>query len=307
MKNVLNYTQRLLFKHYNKIFFIILYGCGGVIFQKHLYELIGKRDNNLLKEMVDNRLVRINRLGKNNVIILKYAVFRLFNLPNKCVRLTTSKLIRSATVCELLLNTFSSGEVENMEKFIRSSNIPYFRPEFDYELLQVIREHFEPQYTASKLSTLDWAIKHHKEKADFIKASQKGRKEKMPEKTIKYDDFIILRNNDVYIKQVDSHGKIFRIAMVIFATNKKADKISDLILKTETALIDTFGDMEFVPTYEILSLNEKMETTEKKVFRNLTRLPENTMKEDYFKKVVIFRWYGSKNKLFSGIDIDKWL
>lgn len=198
MKNVLNYAQRLLFKQNNKLFFIILYGCGGVIFQRHLYGLMGKRDNKLLKEMVDNRLVRIKRVGKNNVIILKYAVFRLFNLPNKCVRLTTNKLIRSATVCEMLLHTFSSGDVENMEKYIRSSNIPYFRPEFDYELLQVIREHFEPQYTASELSTLDWAIKHHKEKADFIKNSQKGRKEKMPERTIKYDDFIILRNNDSY-------------------------------------------------------------------------------------------------------------
>lgn len=119
--------------------------------------------------------------------------------------------------------------------------------------------------------------------------------------------FIYTRNNDVYIKYVDSHGKILRIAMVIYATNRNADKISDLILKTETAFIDTFGDMELAPTYEILSLNERAETTEKKVFRNLVKLPENAMREDYFKNVVIFRWYGCKNKLFSGIDIDKWL
>lgn len=307
MKNVLNYAQRLLFKQNNKLFFIILYGCGGAIFQKHFYELIGKRDNKLLKDMADNRLVRIKRVGKNNVVILKYAVFRLFNLPNKCVRLTASKLVRSTTVCELLLNTFSSGEVENMEKYIRGSNILYFRPEFDYQLLNVIYDHFEPQYTKSELSTLAWAVKHHKEKADFIKRSQKGRKETMPERAVKYDDFITLRNNDVYIKYVDSHGKILRIAMVIFATNRNADKISDLILKTETALIDTFGAMELAPTYEVLSLNERAEATEKKVFRNLVKLPENATREDYFKKVVIFKWYGCKNKLFSGIDIDKWL
>lgn len=296
-----------LMKKNFKLLSIILYGCGGVIFQSQFFRILGRKNISLLEDFKECNLVRTKKIGNNNVIALKNAVFQYFNLPNKCTRLTANRLQHSAILCEMLLYLYGDGNIDAMESAIRCSNLGYFCPERSLQILKVIREHFEPQYTEDELSALSWAIERHKEKTAFVKGSMKGRKETLPAPTVPYIDLLTLKGNDVYLREADSHGKVLRLYMAIFATGKDAAQIAELIRKTEQSLSDTFGVMEIQYSFEIFSLTEHLVATENRIFNNLMTFSENTGKEDFYRNILSYHWFNCKNHLFSGIDIDKWL
>ena len=93
--------------------------------------------------------------------------------------------------------------------------------------------------------------------------------------------------------------------MVLFATNKSSDKIAKTIRKTEIALNDMFSDINIKYIFDIYSLTERFENIEKRVLKNLAN--ENELKEEYYRDIITYHWYNCKNKLFSAIDLDKWL
>ena len=307
-KGLKNRIKRKLLQDNIKLFSIILYGCGGAIFQSHLFKIIGRRNDRLLTDLQECNLVRIKKVGKNNVILLKHAVFSHFGLQNKSVRLSGQRLINSSAMIESLIRTYGSGNIDAIETAVRCTNYGYFAPERTAQMLEVIYDYFTPLYTRDELSTLAWAVERHNEKLAFIKASEKGRRNKLPASSVPYTDLYALRNSGVFIKgDMDAHGKTLRLNLAILTTGKSAAQIAALIHKAELALSDTFGEIALTYTFELLNLADRSEGTEARIFKNLLTFQGNAGKEDFYKKIVIFRWFNCKNRLFSGIDIEKWL
>lgn len=305
--STLEQARNELIKKNFKLFSIILYGCGGVLFQSQFFDILGRKNVRLLEDFKECNLIRVKKVGKNNIIILKHAVFCYFNLPNKSVRLTANRLLHSALVCEILFLLNGKGNIDAMFNSLRYGNLSYFRPEYTVKLLEITYSHFRNLYTEDELSTFAWAIARHREKTDFLKGSEKGRKDKLPAPTIPYTDLLTLRNNGVYLREADSQGKVLRLRMMILATGKDAAQIAELVRKTEQSLADTFGNMEINYSFEIFSLAERSEGAEQRIFKNLLTFPENAGKEDFYKNILTFHWFDCKNRLFSGIDIEKWL
>lgn len=298
--------QKLLTDNF-KLFSIILYGCGGVIFQSHFFKVIGRHNARLLSDLQECNLICIKKIGKNNIILLKHYVFSYFGLPNKCVRLNGNRLLHSAALCEMLLRMHGCGNIDAMEITVRCSNFGYFAPERTVQILDVVYNYFSSNYTASELSALAWAIARHKEKLNFIKGSEKGRTDKLPAPCVPYTDFYTLRNSDVYISGIDAHGKTLRLSLAVLATGKSAVQISDVIHKAEVALADTFGQIALTYSFDVLSLAAPSDGSEARIIKNLLLFRENVGKEDFYKKIIIFRWLNCKTHLLSGIDIEKWL
>ena len=206
----------------------------------------------------------------------------------------------------MMLQRYNPDELIKIQSRLTMSNFSYFQPHHSRDILNRIYT-FLNQHGESNLSTLQWSIDQLDKRIDFIKSSSKGRKEQLITHGIKCVDLLTLRCNDVYVDSVNYINGQICLHFAVFGTNKNADKLSEIITKTEKAVEDIFDDINIKNIFDIYSLSERNEHTEKKLHSNLLSTKGNELKEEYYRQNVYFHWYNCKNRLFSGIDIGKWV
>ena len=301
--------QNELFNEHYKLFRILVYGCGGVMFRQHFIKFMGGSESKcgeIIKLMEDFKLIKQQRVGKNFIVVAKYAMLCKFDLENKSVRLSSGRVFHSALLCEMLLHTYNPEEIDKIERLLSLSNFFYFTPRNSYRILSRIYNYlYERGFTS--LDTLEWSMKQLDTKTTFIETSYKGRSESLPEQDIEVIDLLVLRSLDMYVKSITSDGDSIKLNMALFATNMNAEKIAKAIRKTETALSDMFGDIPIKYRFDIYSLSERIEGIEKRTMKNLLAAKGGELKEDFYSSIITYHWYNRKTALFSGIDIDKWL
>lgn len=298
--------QSELLRTYHKQLYIALFGCGGVIFRTHFAKLIGKNASYILNAMIEHKLIKQQKIGRNFVIILRHSVFKQFHLDNKSVRITVKMLLHNALWCEMLLHKYNADEIDKIVTRLNMSNFSYFQPHHSRDILNRTYT-FLYHRGESNLSTLQWSIDELDRKIAYIKSSTKGRKEKLNRQGVKSDDLLTLRSNDVYVESASFNDDRICLHFAVFGINKNADKLSEIITKTEKAVEDIFSDINIKNIFDIYSLSDRNEHTEKKLHRNLLAIKGNELKEDYYRENIFFHWYNCKNRLFSGIDIGKWV
>ena len=310
MSEIQSKLQNELFNEHYRLFKILVYGCGGIMFRQHFVKLMnGGSDTKCLdtiKLMEDFKLIKQQRIGKNYVVVAKYATFCKFDLDSKIARQSSARVFHSALLCEMLLHTYEPEEIEKIDRLLSLSNFFYFLPRNSYRILSRIYNYlYERGFT--NLDTLEWSMKQLDIKTTFIETSGRGRCETLPEQDIEVIDLLMLRNLDMYVKSVSSDGDSIKLNMALFATNMNADKIARTIRKTETALSDMFGEISIKYRIDIYSLSERIEGVEKRTMKNLLSAKGNELKEDFYSSIITYHWYNRKTALFSGIDIEKWL
>lgn len=301
--------QNELFNEHNKLFRILVYGCGGVMFRQHFLKLMQGSDSKcseMLKLMEDFKLLKQQRIGKNYIVVAKYAALCKFKLENKSVRLSSARVLHSALLCEMLLHTYNPDEIDKIIRLLTLSNFFYFSPRSSYRILSRIYNYLYERGSAD-LDSLIWSMRQLDTKTTFIETSYKGRSSSLPEQNIEIVDLLTLRSHDMYVKSISSDGDSISFNMALFATNMNAEKIAQTIRMTETALNDMFGDIHIRYRIDIYSLSERIESIETRAMRNLLAAKGNELKADFYKNIITFHWYNRKNALFSGIDMDKWL
>ena len=302
--------QNELFNEYYRLFKILVYGCGGVMFRQHFVKLMnGSSDTkcfDTIKMMEDFKLIKQQRMGKNFLVVAKYATFCKFGLEGRTPRLSSSRVLHSALLCEMLFHTYNPEDIEKIERLLTLSNFFYFSPRNSYRILSRIYNYlYERGF--KELDTLEWSMKYLDTKTTFIEANGRGRCESLPEQDIAVIDLLMLHDLDMYVKSVSSDGDSIKFNMALFATNMTAEKIARTIRKTETALSDMFGDISIKYRFDIYSLSERIEGIEKRTMKNLLTVKGGELKEDFYSSIITFHWYNRKGALFSGIDIEKWL
>ena len=92
---------------YQELFRVIAY-LGGCIMRQQLTRLLFKNKTDctqadaLVKKLVDSKLVKVQRIGTNNVLILTYPVFRYLNI-NRTANVNGTRLKVSALIMEKYL------------------------------------------------------------------------------------------------------------------------------------------------------------------------------------------------------------
>ena len=306
MNEIQEKIQEDLMKRYHRQLYVILLGGGGVVFRSHFKKMLGDDADYVLKMMIDHEIVKQKRIGRNYVVILKHIVYCRYQLHNKNSKLTSKRLLHSALLFEMLIRTYGADGIIKMEKLLCMSNLPYYHLDNSLNILTRIYSYLT--YRGDEdLATLKWSIDRTSKKIEFVKQSTKGRKGQLERIETRFEDLLTLRSNGVYTLYASDNGGTLELHFGIFAIGKGADKISEAITKAEKVVDDVFGGINIKCVFNVYSLCEKSERTEKKVLSNLMFLKGNELKGDYYKENVRFYWYDCKNALFSGIDIDKWL
>lgn len=306
MNEIQEKIQVDLMKCYHRQLYVVLLGGGGVIFRSHFMKLLGNDAEYVLKMMIQHNIVKQKRVGKNFVIVLKHAVYCRYQFPNKNAKLTSKRLLHSALLFEMLIRTYGADGIIKMEKLLCMSNLPYYHLDNSLNILTRIYSYLT--YKGDEdLATLKWSIDRTSKKIEFVKQSTRGRKGTLERIETRFEDLLTLRSNNVYTLYARNKDDALELNFGIFAINKGADKISEAITKAEKVVDSLFGSISIKCVFNVYSLCERSERTEKKVLSNLMFLKGNELKGDYYKENVRFYWYNCKNRLFSGIDIDKWL
>ena len=306
MNEIQEKIQGDLMKRYHRQLYVVLLGGGGVIFRSHFMKLLGEDAEYVLKMMINHNIVKQKRVGRNFVIVLKHAVYCHYQFPNKNAKLTSKRLLHSALLFEMLIRNYGADGIIKMEKLLCMSNLPYYSLHNSLDILTRIYS-FLTYKGEEDLSSLKWSIDRISKKIEFMKQSTKGRKGTLERIETRFEDLLTLRSNSVYTLYASDNGGTLELHFGVFAINKTADKISEAITKAENVVGDLFGGINIKCVFGVYSLCERSARTEQKVFSNLMLLKGNELKGDYYKENVRFYWYNCKNRLFSGIDINKWL
>ena len=306
MNDINKYVQEELIKRYQSVFYIALFGCGGVIYRKHLLALLGRKNATILKRLEENSLIKQRKIGQSSIIILKHAVFRYFGLEGKAVRLSANKLLHSALFGEMLLETYSAEDIRKMEQMLKRSNFACYTPRNNYYILNRIYSFLEKR-SEGDLDALRWAVEQMAKKIRFMEESHIGRREQLPKASVETDDLMTLQQNGIYIRDVDYIDGILHLYMALFITNKTAEQIVSAITRTETAIADIFGDTKLYCHFDMYSLGEKAERKENRVLYTLLHRNGNEWKEAYYTDCLTYHWHNCKKSLLSGIDMYRWL
>lgn len=301
--------QNEILMQFRGVLYTVAFGCGGVIFRQHFIKLLGygeSKGGEIIRYMEDFKLIKHRKLGRNYLLILQHATLSYLGIGNKNVIVSAKRVVHSATLCEMLLHLYNPEDERKIHKLLTMSNFPYFIPRNSYNILYRIYN-FLSNKGVSELDTLAWNMQELDKKIKCIEQSKIGEKEQMPEKIVKADDLLILRNNDMFVKSVSYVDDTLIFHMALFANNKDSDKISEIIHRTEVALADMMGGLNIKYVFDIYSLSPKNAAAENKVLRNLLSINGNEQKEEFYKNNITYHWYNRKNTLFSGIDLDKWL
>ena len=104
-----------------------------------------------------------------------------------------------------------------------------------------------------------------------------------------------MRNNNIYVRYADYTDSMLQVHLAIFQYQNNAEKLIRNIKKSLEAVSSMFYGIPTRVIIDVYFLNEKSEFLQKKVFNNF---PDENIR---------FHWYNVKNRLFSGIDVEKWL
>ena len=111
-------------------------------------------------------------------------------------------------------------------------------------------------------------------------------------------DILVLKDNGVYIMGANYDGEyIFDVG--IFAHTLRLDKVIRQIQLADSVIKSTFYGLPVKINITVYS-----HFPENKGYSNRT---EKILKEKNYSNTVKFIFFDSKRKLFSGIDINKWL
>lgn len=292
MDGIKEMCQKRLLADNEKIIYIIISGCGGVMFLKHFYSMIGKTDTRLIERLIDNGIIKVKQIGRNKVIIVKHIAYRHFGLSTKSPRLTSKHLLHSALLCEMLIHTYFDN-TEKMLKILQQGNFCYYAVENSLNFLN--RVYCFMNGKSADTSTLKLYLDELKEKTEFLKSSTKGRKDTLKKTACQTTDLLIMRNNNIYVRYADYTENTLHIHLAIFLHQNNADKLIRNIKKSLEAVSSMFYGITTRVIFDVYSLNDKSGYIENKIFR---QFPDENIR---------FHWYNVKNRLFSGIDVEKWL
>lgn len=116
---------------YNEILWVIL-RIGGCILQQQLCRWINNNQTDttantaFVKKLEEGQLIKIKKIGNNNLLILTYPVFQYFQV-NRTVKINGTKIKRSAMIMEkyLRLGYHSKPPVELKKRLSKTATLSY--------------------------------------------------------------------------------------------------------------------------------------------------------------------------------------
>lgn len=277
---------------------LLIYGFGGVIFKNQFKEITGEKNDNLVNFLVEHKYIKTVKLNKNTLLVARYKLYSHYGLKNKSSVVSGKRILHSSLYGEILIRCHSADE-RYIKKSLHAGTVCYYSPEDALNLLTRVSAHAEKH--GHDIQYLSSSIDEIRSKVNFCKSRTKGNRETLKKSAIAKEtkDILVLKDNGIYILGVNYDGENYIFEVGIFAHTLRFDKIIKQLLLSDRVIKSTFYGLPVK-----LNITVYSHFPENKGYSART---EKVLKEKNYTNTVKFMFFDSKRKLFSGIDINKWL
>ncbi len=277
---------------------LLVYGFGGVVFKNQFNEIAGEKNDNLINFLIDNKYIKTVKINKNTLIVARYKLYSHFGLKNKSSVVSGKRILHSSLYAEILIRCHLSDE-RYIKKSLHAGTISFYAPEDALNLLTRITAHAKKH--GHDIQYLSSSVDEIKRKVDFCKSKTKGKKDTLKKSAISKEtkDILVLKDNGVYIMGVSYDGEEYYFDVGVFAHTLRFDKVIKQLYLSDAVIRSTFYGL---PVKINISVYSHFPENKGYVVRT-----EKVLQENNFSNAVNFMFFDSKRKLFSGIDINKWL
>ena len=138
-------------------------------------------------------------------------------------------------------------------------------------------------------------------KVDFFKNKTKGSKNKLSKSPVAKStkDILVLKDNSTYIKGVNFDKESYIFDVAVFSDALNFGKIIRQVYSAEKVIRTTFFGLPVKINITVYSHYPEN--------KGLVAKTRNYLKSKNYENEVNFKFFDTKRKLFSGIDINKWL
>ena len=304
---------------YKEVFWVIL-RLGGCVMQQQLCRWLNNnqtdttKNTNFIKKLEEAQLIKIRKIGSNNLLILTYPVFQYFNI-NRTVKVNGAKIKRSAMIMEkyLRIGYYDKPPIELKRRLEKSACLSFMTTGEQH--LRLIQKYI------TILEEKGWSTDGllHEEKILFQRFDYQTKfafYENYPPLELNKED----KELDLYNLECQNSfisGIQFKVLpsgkeqLVIFADifniyEKDPLSIAKLVLQTQEtleAIIADYKNSNFAKVYvQVYSHLAYSAEYEKKVYTYLCAQPEYLGNIDAAKDMVRLHFLNTKTTLFSNID-----
>lgn len=304
---------------YNEIFWIIT-RVGGCVMQQQLCRLLNNnltdttKNTALVKKLEEAQLIKIKKIGSNNVLILTYPVFQYFKI-NRTVKINGAKIKRSAMIMEkyLRLGYYEKPPVELKKRLEKTSALSYMTTGEPHLLL--VHKYI------NILQAKGWCVDGLKNEQEilyqrFDYQTKFALYENYPpldlNKEEKELDLYNLECQNSFISGIQfkvlpsGKAQLVILADIYNVYEKDPLSIAKLVLITQETIEAIFADYEnsnFAKVYvQVYSHMAYSADYEKKVYTYLCAQPEYIGNAALAKDMVQLNFLNTKTTLFSNID-----
>ena len=277
---------------------LLIYGFGGVVFQNQFKELAGIKNDDLVNFLTEHKYIKVVKINKNKLIVARNKLYKHFGLGNKSTVVSGKRILHSSLYAEILIRCHGSDE-RYIEKSLHAGTMCFYSPEDALNLINRVKSHADKH--GLNTDYLSGSIDDIASKVNFFKNKTKGSKATMQKsafaKTTK--DILVLKDNSIYIMGVNFDSENYIIDVGVFVHTLRFDKI-----------IRQLNSLDKIIRATLYGLPLKINITAYSHFpenKGYVAKTQNYLKSRDYENTLKFIFFDSKRKLFSGIDISKWL
>lgn len=288
-------------KQYENLFWIIIFGFGGIITKVHL-EKVTKQKN--IKIFLNISLLRQIKIGRNAVYIATKPVFNYFGLINKTVSYKSSKMLKSALLGEIYLK-YEDIDIERLKKQINYGNMRYYSVNVHRNLMNRIYNFLKETKHYADL----WGLKMQLElleKRQFAISNRRKGKNGSENVNKRFEDLYTLSCKDIYIQDLsyDYEDKKIYFNICILDTNNMTNrKIADYIELSIKALEEIMHPVNVMVKVFFYTHRDIKNAMQSDIIKKLIEKKEFIGRSDYIKGNVFLKGFNSANRLFGGVNV----
>ena len=295
---------------YQELFKVIA-NLGGCILRQQLTRLLFKNRTDysqadaLVKKLLDAKLVKIQYIGRNSVLILTYPVFRYLGIP-RTTNLNGTRLKLSALILEKYLRQGvwrQDDPVTALRKRMEKTSALFFRPlgEPHMRQLYALMQAFEERGLSTDGLRYQYARAEKRMEHGFRKEYSRHKID-----LTKEADLYTLERKSIYLtgvkEQENAYGRreLTGIVDMYWISDLPPSRMSEYIIEAKRVIESTLQN-DCGTQFHIYSHGAEDKAYTEKVYSFLEQYPEYVL-PDTARQQVTFHFFNTRRTLFGGVN-----
>ena len=305
--------QAYFFPKYRDLLLCILY-CGGCVLHSQMSRLLfnNKSDSNSASILVENlteaRIIRKTNFGRNKIYILTYGTLTYFGLQFPSAKPTTSRVKLSALIFESYLQKGyykKPDPAAAMRQKLEKSCVLRYQVSGKVQLTQMLYLRDEFKQRGYKTDGINYQIERMKTRVASGYMNGEGAAARFLPKE---SDMFSISCKNIFLAGVairpNEYGRERPVALVDVYHNTRWNPrmMANNLIEAKRVIEDTLQN-DALAQFTIHSHSAYNPDFENKVYNLLSAYPE-FLNSEQARNEIAFRWYDTRESIFSGIDPD---